>query len=214
MSLHIEVFITGPLQVSCSVVTDTENKQSVVIDPGGSTDDITGHIQSQGSSLVAILLTHAHFDHIAGLTGLASSNKEKSIDIYMHDGDQYLIDNAATQAARFGMSISPKLPKVTHKVTDNEKLTFGSIKIDTLHTPGHSPGSVCYYLPSEKTLFSGDTIFQNSIGRTDLWGGDFQQLIDGVKEKVLTLPEETIIIPGHGPQTTVQHEIKSNPFFK
>jgi len=214
MSINIDIFITGPLEVSCSVITDTKNKKSVVIDPGGSSNEIYNHITDQGSSLVAILLTHAHFDHISGLTSLYSLCKNDGIDILMNESDQSQMDNAGNQAARFGMSISSKFPEVTRTVTDNEKLTFGSMKFQTLHTPGHSPGSVCYYLASEKTIFAGDTIFQNSIGRTDLGGGNFQQLIDSVKNKIFTLPEETKIIPGHGPQTTVKEEINHNPFFK
>jgi len=215
MSIAIEIIPTGMLEVNCSILINEENKEAVVIDGGGNEDDIWAILQKHGAKLSALLFTHGHFDHVGGVNTLAEKAGQagnENLEIIIHKEDEYLWTNASEQAARFGIVLNMDLVQPTAWIEDESKLSVAGFNLEVLHTPGHSPGSCCFYLREEGVLISGDVIFQGSIGRTDLWKGNFETLMHSIKSKILTLPKETKIIPGHGPATTVAAEEASNPF--
>ena len=165
-------------------------------------------LETQQLHLAAILLTHAHLDHIEGVAELV---RRTSAPIYMHPGDRRLYDAAALQAAQFGMHVEA-LPPVDHALSHEQQLDFAALHFQVRHVPGHSPGHVLFYERDAQCAFVGDVVFQGSIGRTDLPGGNFQELMRSIREQVLTLPPATRLYSGHGPPTTVQHEAATNPF--
>jgi glyoxylase-like metal-dependent hydrolase (beta-lactamase superfamily II) len=158
--------------------------------------------------LASILLTHAHLDHIEGVARLVH---RMPAPIYLHPGDRTLYSAAALQAVQFGMVVDP-LPPIDHALTHGQRLTFGALTFEVRHVPGHAPGHVLFYEETDGSAFVGDVVFQGSIGRTDLPGGSFQELLRSIRQQVLTLPGTTRLFCGHGPPTTVQHEARTNPF--
>jgi len=212
MSITIEYLPTGMLEVTCSILINDETKEAVVIDGGGNENEIFQILQKHDAKLTTLLFTHGHFDHIGGAAALAERAGVDNIEIIMHKEDEYLWTNAKEQAGRFQIPLDMNQLKPTRWIEDEDTLTVAGIRLETLYTPGHSPGSCCFYLREEGILFSGDVIFQGSIGRTDLWKGNFETLISSIRNKILTLPKETKIIPGHGPATSVASEASSNPF--
>ena len=189
-----------------------ESKEAVVIDGGGNVNDIWQILQKHEAKLTTLLFTHGHFDHIGGAFALAEKADNANLEIIIHKEDEYLWTNAKEQAGRFGIPLDMNQLKPTRWIEDEEMLNLAGIQLATLYTPGHSPGSCCFYLRDQGILISGDVLFQGSIGRTDLWKGNFETLIQSIRNKILTLPKETKIIPGHGPATTVGIEESSNPF--
>lgn len=205
----IESFPVGPLQCNCSIIGCPETKEAAVIDPGGDVDLIVNRLKELGLTVKYLLHTHAHFDHIHGSRALKEKTNAK---ICLHKGDQWLYDNLEKQCGLFGFKCTDPLP-VDVYLNDEEDVNIGKIKASVIHTPGHTPGSLCFNLSGkESTLFSGDTLFQRSIGRTDLWGGSFDEIIKSISERLFKLDDSTRVVPGHGEDTSIWTEKRENPF--
>lgn len=206
-----EILPVGMLACNCSVLGDETSREAVVIDPGDETDRIETILQRHDLSVKAILVTHAHIDHVGGIQKLHSAT---GAPVYMHQADLPLYQMLAMQAAWLGVE-TPAMIDVHQFLKKGDVVRAGNLALDVLWTPGHSPGSVSLYLPGdEKRVFSGDTLFKESIGRTDLWGGDAGQLLRSIKHELLALPEDTLVFPGHGPSTRIGEERERNPFLQ
>jgi glyoxylase-like metal-dependent hydrolase (beta-lactamase superfamily II) len=204
----IKNVVVGPLEVNCYILGCEDTKEAAIIDPGDNADEIIGIIEKEGLKPKFIINTHAHFDHIGGVKAIQDYFK---IDFILHKEDLFLVENASEQATTFGLKPILK-PEVNKYVNNGEKITLGNKSITVIHTPGHSPGCVCYYL--DNNVFVGDTLFAGSIGRTDLPGGSYDTLINSIKEKLFPLGGNTVVYPGHGPSTTIENEKEHNPFLK
>ena len=208
MAIIHKSFPVGPLQCNCTIIGDTEIHKGYVIDPGGDPELIMQSIAAMNLSIEGIFHTHAHFDHF-----LASAEiKEKTgASIHLHDSDRFLWDTLEMQCKYFNIEYKPT-PAPDFKIEDGEEMKYCSGTC--IHTPGHTPGSVSFYFEKELLLVSGDTLFQGSVGRTDLPGGDFNQLKESIQKKIYSLDGQTIVIPGHGPNTSIGHEIESNLYVR
>lgn len=204
----IKKVVVGPLEVNCYIIGCEDSKEAAIIDPGDNADEIIRTIEKEGLKPKCIINTHAHFDHVGGVKAIQDHFK---IDFFLHKEDLFLVDNASEQATAFGLKPIPK-PEVNKYVNNGEKISLGNKSITVIHTPGHSPGCVCYYL--DNNVFVGDTLFAGSIGRTDLPGGSYETLINSIKENLFPLGDNTIVYPGHGPSTTIENEKEHNPFLK
>jgi len=203
----VECITVGPLMENAYLLGDKKTKESAIIDPGDEAKKIIGTLEKHSLKCKYILLTHAHVDHVAGVKELAAVT---GADVLMHKADSLLLKAAPIQAVAFG--IRPFIaPRIAKYIEDGEIIQVGNISVRVIHTPGHSPGSVCFL--AENVIFAGDTLFQSSIGRTDIPGGDYEALIEGVRKKIFTLPDDTEVLPGHGPATSVGFEKENNPFF-
>ncbi len=203
----VECLTVGPLMENCYILGDGKNKTAAVIDPGDEAERIVANLNKKGLNCEYILLTHAHVDHVSGIKGVVEATGAR---VCIHKGDSLMLKAAPVQALAFGMK--PFMPpKIDKYLEDGDIIDIGNLKVKVIHTPGHSAGGVCFLV--ENCIFVGDTIFQGSIGRTDLPGGNYNELINSIETKIFTLPDETIIYPGHGPETTVGYEKKYNPFF-
>jgi hydroxyacylglutathione hydrolase len=202
-------FFKNGYLVSCE-----ETKETVYIDPGDEVDDLIAHARSGGLKVTLILLTHAHFDHV---TGVARAKAAFGAPIWLHQDDNFLYDGAAEQGRLFGVKVGTP-PPVDHFYAPGQELTFGRYVVEVRHTPGHCPGGVCLAIgrPGEtaRELFVGDTLFADSIGRTDLPGGNHALLLKSIREQLLVYPDETIVHSGHGPETTIGDERATNPFLR
>jgi glyoxylase-like metal-dependent hydrolase (beta-lactamase superfamily II) len=205
-----EILPVGPLQCNCSVIGDETTHEGMVIDPGDDIEEVLGLVGKHNLQVKQIVITHAHIDHVGGAMKLRAAT---GAPILLNQNDYALLKMLDVQAAWVGMA-SPGKVEIDHSVGPADTLTTGSLTANVLHTPGHTEGSVCLYFPAEKTLIAGDTLFAGSIGRTDLPGGSFKKIINSLHETVLALPDETVVVPGHGPLTTVGEERESNPFLK
>jgi hydroxyacylglutathione hydrolase len=209
-SMILERLIVGMFQTNCYLLGDEESGTAVVIDPGAEGKRICSRLVELGLKLSAILVTHAHFDHTMAAWTL---KKRCGGKIYLNPASKRsLIEVILGLAARFFPAIHP-ISEVDRTLAHGDRLQFGAIHIEILSTPGHTPGHVSFYLKDQGKVFSGDLIFDGSIGRTDLAGGSYQQLMDSVRSTLFRLPDETVIYPGHGPGTTVGREKMHNPFF-
>jgi hydroxyacylglutathione hydrolase len=205
----IRTIPVGPLQCNCSILIDEETGEAVVVDPGGEPERILAALSRADARPAALLHTHGHFDHITGTGEVA---KATGALIRLHPADRPLYDALPDQAAAFGLSASPPLPPDA-PLSDGETIRFGRFAIRAIHTPGHTPGSTCFLLESDRPiLFSGDTLFRRSIGRTDLWGGDTNQILGSIREKLFALDPGTPVVCGHGAGTTIGEERRLNPF--
>jgi hydroxyacylglutathione hydrolase len=205
----IETIPVGPLQCNCSILVDEPTGRAVVIDPGDEAERIARAIARHGATAVALLHTHGHFDHIGGSTELAELT---GAPIRLHPADRALYDSLPDQAAYFGLSAGPPAPPGP-PIADGEVIRFGDSWVRAIHTPGHTPGSTCFLLEADSpVLFSGDTLFRRSIGRTDLWGGDAEAILASIRGRLFALPGTTPVVCGHGPGTTIEEERRSNPF--
>ncbi|MEC4674582.1 MAG: MBL fold metallo-hydrolase [Nitrospirota bacterium] len=204
-----KTFPVPPLGCNCSILGDPETKQGMVVDPGGNADLILQEVSALGLSIKAIIHTHAHFDHF-----LASGAMKKATDapLCLHPDDRELWDMLEVQCRLFGVPFVPA-PEPDHWLRDEEVLTIGNVKGQVLHTPGHTPGSLCFLFESEKLLLSGDTLFRGSIGRTDLWGGDSGAIERSIRERLYSLDASTRVVTGHGPETQIGFERANNAFF-
>jgi len=206
-----KTFVVGPLQCNCTLLACEKTGEAVLIDPGDEGSRLVSELQGLNVKVKYLLHTHAHFDHI-GATGFLKSHTQAQV--CLHQGDQGIYEMLPVQGQMFGMQFDPA-PKIEKFLTDEEILEFGEHKIQVIHTPGHSPGGICFKLTGgDEWLFSGDTLFQGSIGRTDLWGGDFDLLTKSIKRRIFTLKEDIAVFPGHGPSTFVGQEKRHNPFFQ
>lgn len=205
-----EIFPVGPLQCNCSIIGDESTREAMVIDPGDDIEDILALIAKHKLQVKQIVITHAHIDHVGGAMKLRTVT---GAPILLNENDYALLKMLDMQAAWIGVA-SPGKVEIDQSVAQADTVKAGSLVAEVIHTPGHTEGSICLYFPTEKKLIAGDTLFAGSIGRTDLPGGSFEKIIRSLHAKVLTLPDETIVVPGHGPLTTIGEERESNPFLK
>lgn len=198
--------VVGPLEVNCYILADEQTGEAVVIDPGDDAEEILKIIRNENLKVRYIVNTHAHFDHVGANSRL---KQETGAEVLMHEADAAMLADAADQAIIFGSRITQP-PQPDRYVQDGDEISAGEVKLRILHTPGHSRGGIC--LLGDGMVFTGDSLFAGSIGRTDFEGGDLMSLIGAIKTKLLTLPDDTIVYPGHGPETTIGDEKRDNPF--
>jgi hydroxyacylglutathione hydrolase len=205
-----EILPVGPLQCNCSVVGDEATHEAMVIDPGDEIEEILPLVKKHKLQVKQIVITHAHIDHVGGAMKLRAAT---GAPILLNQNDYALLKMMDVQAAWLGMQ-SPGKVEIDQSIGQADVVKAGSLEANVLHTPGHTAGSICLYFPAEKKLIAGDTLFAGSIGRTDLPGGSFEKIMGSLHGKVLALPDETVVIPGHGPETTIGEERESNPFLQ
>lgn len=214
--MNVKTFQCNPLQENCYVASDDESKEAVVIDCGAFYDAerraLAAYINDNGLLLRHVLCTHAHFDHVFGLDTLCA---EFGIAPRLHAADVAIYDAFSQQMHMFmGSDYGLQLPPLGELLVDGEQICFGQHHLRVMHTPGHSPGSVVFYDEAEKVLFSGDTLFRMGVGRTDLQGGSWQQLMKSLHHVIATLPPDVKVYPGHGPATTIGEEVRMNPYLR
>ena len=203
-----EILPVGLLRCNCSIFGDEQSREAIVVDPGDDIDAIEGVLNRHALRVKAIVITHAHIDHVGGAQKL---KQRTGAPVYMNANDEELHQHLDAQAAWLGVP-TPEYAAIDVAARDGDKLTLGPAEFHVLHTPGHTQGSLCLWLPLERKLIAGDTLFRESIGRTDLPGGDGRQIVRSIADKLLVLPEETTVFPGHGAPTTIGHEKQFNPF--
>jgi hydroxyacylglutathione hydrolase len=212
--LVIKKFIFNPFSENTYVVWDEETNEGMIVDPGCSDDseenDLENFIQTRNILIKYLIITHCHVDHILGCRFV----KEKYAPVYLvPEDDLPLLKEAKTQASAFGLNIEiPPFPD--DHIQEDSNISLGNTKVKIIFTPGHSPGEHCLYFEKEKFCITGDVLFKNSIGRTDLWQGDYSTLMDSIKNKLLTLPDDVVIYPGHGESSKIGIEKKENPFLR
>jgi hydroxyacylglutathione hydrolase len=205
-----EILPVGPLHCNCSVVGDESTHEAIVIDPGDEIDQILALIRKHHLQVKQIVVTHAHIDHVGGAMRLRAAT---GAPILLNQNDYALLKMLDVQAAWLGMPAPGKVD-IDQSLGQADKVKAGSLSAQVLHTPGHTEGSICLYFPAEHKLIAGDTLFAGSIGRTDLPGGSYEKILHSIHDRVLALPDETIVVPGHGPLTTIGEERESNPFLQ
>jgi glyoxylase-like metal-dependent hydrolase (beta-lactamase superfamily II) len=210
MNLIRRTFPVPPLGCNCSILGDAETKQGIVIDPGGAPEQILKHVADLGLTVVQVLHTHAHFDHF-----LASGEMKKATGatLCLHEADRRLWDMLDVQCRMFGVPFIP-VPPPDYWLQDDEEIRLGRFSGRAIHTPGHTPGSMCFSFSGERLLLAGDTLFRGSIGRTDLWGGDFGAIERSIRERLYTLDDATVVVTGHGPETQIGFEREYNSFIR
>ncbi|MDQ6676622.1 MAG: MBL fold metallo-hydrolase [Acidobacteriota bacterium] len=205
-----EILPVGVLRCNCSIFGDEETREAIVVDPGDDVTKVLELLAKHGLRLKAIVITHAHIDHIGGAAMLKAAT---GAPVYMNGNDRELSERMDVQAAWLGVE-TPDVAEVDVLVKEGDALTLGTVPFHILHTPGHTQGSLSIWIPAEEKLVAGDTLFRDSIGRTDLPGGDGKQIIRSIQGKLMGLPEETVVIPGHGMTTTIGREKRLNPFLR
>jgi glyoxylase-like metal-dependent hydrolase (beta-lactamase superfamily II) len=208
MTIRILNLPLGPLQTNCYVLACSATGQAAVIDPAWDGRTISRAIEEQGWTVTHILLTHAHFDHVGGLAELKAIS---GAPIHVHPDAVPMLERAPTAAALWGFTVEPPPPPDV-LVSGGDTVHIGEMTVSVLFTPGHAPGHVCFYVASENVIFDGDVLFQGSIGRTDLPGGDYDLLMRSIRQQLLPLPDETLVLSGHGAATTIGDERRGNPF--
>jgi glyoxylase-like metal-dependent hydrolase (beta-lactamase superfamily II) len=205
-----EVLPVGMLQCNCSVFGDELTREAIVIDPGDNVEEILGILERHELHATLIVITHGHIDHVGGAAKLKAIT---GASVLMNEDDEGVYGQLDMQASWLGMA-TPRRVEIDGKARDGDTLRLGSADFTVLHTPGHTPGSICLWLPSKNKVIAGDTLFRNSVGRTDLPGGDFRKILVSIRDKLLTLPEETMVVPGHGDTTTIGREKEFNYFLQ
>ena len=205
--MKVERFLTGILSTNCYVAWNEQTKEAVIVDPAAYSKKLAEFLREEGLKPQAVLLTHGHFDHIMGLDALL---EEYPVPVYVHEAEKGLIADPKTNLS-LTYTNGYVFEDATY-VTDGQKIAAAGVTFEVLFTPGHTSGGCCYYAVTENMLFSGDTLFRCSVGRSDLPTGDETTLIRSIKEKLLVLPENTVVYPGHMAATTIQTEKTANPF--
>lgn len=200
----------GPLGCNCSVVWDEKTKDAIVVDPGGEFERIAEVLTTEGLRVTAIVHTHTHIDHVGATAPLQSFS---GAEAHIHEADRFLYRMLPVQAALIGIPV-PETCDLSGDLVDGHALSAGEIEMGVIHTPGHTPGSVSFHVKSEQgaIVFTGDTLFRMGIGRTDLWGGDTDLIQRSLRDRLLRLDDDTLVVPGHGPETTIGDERRGNPF--
>lgn len=210
--MRVTVFHFNLFDENCYVLHDGEGSDALIIDPGmmseGEREELRDFVAGQRLTVKGVLLTHCHVDHVAGVAWTAA---EYGVPVMCSADDMYLAEQLKEQVRRFHLNIDAKPITVNRFLADGETLTLGDETIEVIATPGHSRGSVSFYVPQSALVVTGDTLFAGSLGRTDLEGGDLHTIIRSINDRLLTLPEETLVAPGHGPTTTIGHERRFNP---
>jgi hydroxyacylglutathione hydrolase len=205
-----EILPVGALQCNCSIIGDETTREAMVIDPGDEIQSILELVRKHNLQVKQIVITHAHIDHVGGAMKLRAAT---GAPILLNQNDYDLLKMLDMQATWIGVP-PPGNVNVDESIGQSDTIKAGSLIANVIFTPGHTEGSICLYFPAEKKLIAGDTLFAGSIGRTDLPGGSFEKIIDSLHDKLLALPDDTVVIPGHGPQTTIGDERENNPFLK
>ena len=205
----VESIPVGSLLCNCVIVGDEASKQAIVIDPGDEVEKVGALLHKHGLTVAAIVATHGHIDHVGGIAKLKALTGAPAM---IHEADMPMYENIALQAQWLGVP-PPETTEIDNHLRDGQALEFGKHKLEVRHTPGHSPGSVSFIVPAGSPIvFAGDTLFAGSIGRTDLWGGSFDQIINSIRSSLFSLPDDSVVLPGHGPRTTIGLERTTNPF--
>lgn len=208
--MYIKALTVGLFEENCYVIGDETSGFGAVIDPGDEAMRIVETMRHSGLTFTHILNTHAHIDHVMAVQEIKTA---MGIPFFLHEADVALLKNLPKQASMFGLHVS-EVPTVDAFLADGGTIKIGGLDVEVIHTPGHTPGGVSFYIRSESVLFAGDTLFNGSIGRTDLYGGDFNTLITSIRTRLLPLPDEVMVYPGHGPQTALGQERRTNPFLQ
>ncbi|MBA2441256.1 MAG: MBL fold metallo-hydrolase [Rubrobacter sp.] len=206
----LESIIVGPFQENCYVVGDEESKVGTVVDPGEEPTRIALLVEKTGLEIASIILTHAHIDHVGAVVPLV---EEYGCPVLLHSEAEPMLQQVPTQAMMMGVKFG-RVPTVDRYIAEDEVLEVGSLRLRSLYTPGHAPGHLAFYEESEGVVISGDALFAGSVGRVDLPGGSMEVLLGSIQSRLLPLPDETRICPGHGPETTIGQEKTYNPFLQ
>jgi glyoxylase-like metal-dependent hydrolase (beta-lactamase superfamily II) len=206
----VETIPVGPLQCNCTILGDLVSRKAIVVDPGGDAEILLERLVELDLQVERIIHTHAHLDHFLASGKMKEATGAK---LALHREDLFLWDMLEDQCRMFGIPFEPP-PPPDQWLENEEEIDLNDLQGKALHTPGHTPGSMCFLFESQKLLIAGDTLFQGSIGRTDLWGGDFKKIEKSIQEKLYTLDEETSVITGHGESTSIGHEMRDNSFVR
>jgi hydroxyacylglutathione hydrolase len=206
----LESFPVGPLHCNCTILGDEVTHEALVVDPGDNIPEILSRLHKHGLTLRQIVITHAHIDHIGGAAAL---KKATGAPVFLNQQDLGLLGMMEIQAGWLGVA-TPEVAPPDASAEDGLSIGLANLPAEVLHTPGHTPGSICLHFPAKDLLLAGDTLFAGSIGRTDLPGGDGRQILRSLRERLLVLPDTTRVVPGHGPPTTIGEERQSNPFLQ
>lgn len=205
-----EILPVGVLRCNCSIFGDEQSHQAIVVDPGDNVEEILAILARHGLAVQAIVITHAHIDHIGGAAKLKAVT---GAPVYMNQRDQELYDDLEMQASWLGME-TPTRTAIDTAAREGDSIRLGDAAFQVIETPGHTQGSISLWIPSENKLIAGDTLFRDSIGRTDLPGGDGRQILRSIHTKLLKLPEDAVVVPGHGANTSIGREKERNPFLR
>ncbi len=206
----LEMLTVGPFQENCYVVGDEETGAGAIVDPGDEAARIALAVEQTNLEISQILITHTHIDHVGAVASLVD---EYSCQVLMHAEAEPMLGQLPTQAMMMGLRFG-EVPTVDRHIEDEEVIELGGLQLRSLYTPGHAPGHIAFYIESEGLLLSGDALFAGSVGRVDLPGGSMEVLMRSIEERLLTLPDETRVYPGHGPETTIGNERVHNPFLQ
>jgi glyoxylase-like metal-dependent hydrolase (beta-lactamase superfamily II) len=199
----------GPLGVNCFILGCEETREGVIIDAGGDAQRIIAAVTRLNLKIIHLINTHGHFDHIGANRAVM---EQFGADLLIHANDSAMLSRAAEVARAYRIP-GENSPEADKFLSDGMEITFGKYRMTVLHTPGHTQGGCCLYIETEKKLISGDTLFAESIGRTDLPGGSHEQLLESIRTRLFPLPDDVVVYPGHGPETTIAHEKNHNPYF-
>ena len=206
----LEMLTVSPFQENCYIIGDQESGVGAIIDPGDEAARIAMAVEGTGLDIGSIIVTHAHIDHVGAVAALTD---EYACPVLMHAEAEAMLEALPTQAMMMGMRFG-KVPRVDRYLEDEDAVEVGELRLRSLYTPGHAPGHLAFYLQDEGLVLSGDALFAGSVGRVDLPGGSMEVLMQSIEERLLTLPDDTVVYPGHGPRTTIGNERTANPFLQ